>query len=110
MTTPDRGDLIWIDFEPQAGREIQKTRPAIVLSPAYYNGKVHLVVLCPITSRSKGFSFEVPLPNGLPIEGVVVADQVKSMDWDVRRGRVVGKAPQNVLDEVLDKLVTLLRG
>lgn len=110
MITPDRGDLIWIDFEPQAGREIQKTRPAIVLSPAVYNGKTRLLVLCPITSRSKGFPFDVALPEGLPVQGVVVADQVKSMDWEIRKARVVGKAPLDVLEEVLGKLTTLIAG
>jgi mRNA interferase MazF len=110
VTIPDRGDLVWIDFEPQVGREIQKTRPAIILSPAVYNGKSHLVILCPITSRSKGFPFEVALPSGLPVEGVVMSDQVKSMDWEFRRGRVVGRVPPEVLEDVLSKLATLIGG
>lgn len=77
---PDRGDIIWLDFNPQAGREQANRRPALVLSPAEYNGKVRLALLCPITSKVKGYPFEVAIPEGLPVSGVVLADQVKSLD------------------------------
>jgi mRNA interferase MazF len=82
---PDRGDAIWITLDPQAGHEQAGRRPALVLSPASYNEKVGLALLCPITSQVKGYPFEVPIPAGLTVSGVILADQVKSLDWRVRR-------------------------
>lgn len=108
MTAPDRGDLVWISFDPQAGHEQAGHRPAIVLSPIAYNEKVGLALICPVTSRTKGFPFEVPLPVGLPIHGTVLADQVKSLDWKTRGIQPAGKAPPAVIAEVLGKLTTLL--
>ena len=78
---PERGDAVWISLDPQAGHEQAGRRPALVLSPAAYNGRVGLALLCPITNQAKGYPFEVPLPEGLPVTGVVGADQVKSLDW-----------------------------
>ena len=75
--TPDRGDAIWITFNPQAGHEQAGRRPAVVLSPSAYNGKVGLAILCPITSKIKGYPFEVMLPDNLAITGAVLSDQVK---------------------------------
>jgi len=77
---PDRGDVVWITMNPQAGHEQAGRRPALVLSPAAYNGKVGLAILCPITSEVKGYPFEVSLPAGLPVEGVILSDQAKSLD------------------------------
>jgi mRNA interferase MazF len=91
--------------DEQAGR-----RPALVLSPAAYNRRVGLALLCPVTSRLKGYPFEVPLPKGLPLTGVVLADQVKSLDWRARRAEVVGQLPAPEIAEVLAKLGTLLSG
>jgi len=108
VKTPNRGDLIWLSFDPQAGREIQKTRPALVLSPLEYNRKTRLCLLCPVTTQVKGYPFEVPLPSGLPVEGVVLADQVKSLDWTARQASIACQAPQDVLDDVLAKLAALL--
>jgi mRNA interferase MazF len=105
---PDRGHLVWLQFTPQAGHEQAGRRPALVLSPRAYNGKVGLAVCCPITSHVKGYPFEVALPSGLPIAGVVLADQVKSLDWRARRAEPAGTAPPAVVDEVLAKLETLL--
>ena len=105
---PERGDVIWLDFTPQAGHEQQGTRPALVLSPAAYNGKVGLAICCPITSHAKGYPFEVRIPDGLKISGVVLADHVKNLDWKVRRGHLVGRVPDMVVEEVLGKLLTLL--
>jgi mRNA interferase MazF len=82
---PERGHIVWIDLNPQAGHEQAGRRPALVLSPATYNGRVGLALLCPITNRPKGYPFEVSLPTGLPITGVILADQIKSLDWRVRR-------------------------
>jgi mRNA interferase MazF len=86
---PDRGDLIWIRFDPQAGREQAGRRPAVVLSGREYNEKVGLALCCPVTSRAKGYPFEVQLPSGLVVEGVVLSDHVKSLDR--RRGAGSGR-------------------
>jgi mRNA interferase MazF len=105
---PDRGDLVWIHFNPQSGHEQAGRRPALVLSPAAYNGRVGLALLCPITSQVKGYPFEVPLPAGSEIEGVILSDQLKSLDWRAREAEQAGRAPEPVLQEVLGKLSTLL--
>lgn len=77
---PQRGDVVWINFNPQAGHEQAGHRPAVVLSPGMYNDKTHLAILCPITNRVKGYPFEVAIPVGLEVKGVILADQIKSMD------------------------------
>ena len=105
---PERGDLVWITLNPQAGHEQAGRRPAVVLSPVAYNGKVGLAILCPITSRAKGYPFEVSIPDGLPVTGVVLADQVKSLDWRARRAERIGALPATTIAEVLNKLDTLL--
>lgn len=105
---PDRGDIVWLTFNPQAGSEQAGRRPAIVLSPASYNGKVGLAIFCPITSRLKGYPFEVGLPLELPVSGVILADQVKSLGWRSRNAHFVCVAPESVMVEVLQKLATLV--
>lgn len=105
---PDRGDLVWIDFTPQAGHEQAGRRPALVLSPRAYHQRAPFAVVCPITSKAKGYPFEVPLPEGLPIGGVVLADQVKSLDRRVRQLDPAGAVPAPVLQQVLAKLAPLL--
>ena len=105
---PDRGDAIWLTFTPQAGHEQAGRRPALVLSPAAYNGKVGLALLCPITSQVKGYPFEVALPDGLPVSGVVLADQVKSLDWRARNADRIARLPESVTAEVLRRIQTLL--
>lgn len=105
---PDRGDLVWIDFTPQAGHEQAGRRPALVLSPLAYHQRAPFVVVCPITSKVKGYPFEVPLPDGLAIGGVVLADQVKSLDRRVRQLDPAGTVPTPVLQQVLAKLAPLL--
>lgn len=105
---PERGDVIWITLDPQTGHEQRGRRPALVLSPADYNGRVGLALLCPITSKMKGYPFEVPLPDGLPISGVVLADQVKSLDWMERCFVRICTIPKEVVIQVLRKLSTLL--
>ena len=79
-----------------------------MLSPSRYNSKVHLALLCPITNQVKGYPFEVALPAGLPVRGVVLSDQVKSLDWLARDTEIVAKAPQSVVAEVCDRLALLL--
>jgi mRNA interferase MazF len=106
--TPDRGDMVWIAFNPQAGHEQAGRRPALVLSPAAYNSKVGLALFCPITTRIKGYPFEVLLPEGLKINGAVLSDQIKSLDGRVRQAEFICHLPAAALDEVLHKLNTLL--
>jgi len=105
---PDRGDLVWLEFTPQKGHEQAGRRPALVISPRSYNAAAGLALFCPITSRVKGYPFEVLLPRGGPIEGVVLADQVKSLDWRARKARRIGLAPTAVMDETRAKVQTLL--
>ena len=105
---PERGDIVWLQFDPQAGHEQAGKRPALVLSPSAYNGRVGLAVLCPITSQQKGYPFEVALPGGLRIQGVVLADQVRSLDWRFRRAERVDGVPLAVLDETVAKIRVLL--
>jgi mRNA interferase MazF len=105
---PERGDAVWIDFNPQAGHEQAGRRPAIVLSPRSYNEKVGLCLLCPITSRAKGYPFEVVIPNDLRLTGVVLSDQAKSLDWRSRNAEFIVETPKAVTEEVLKKLRSLL--
>jgi mRNA interferase MazF len=105
---PDRGDVVWINMQPQAGHKQSGRRPAIVLSPKIYNDKTNLALLCPITNQIKGYPFEVNIPSGLKFTGVVLADQVKSLDWKSRKAEFCAKAPEGVIFEILQKLKTLL--
>jgi mRNA interferase MazF len=105
---PDRGDVVRVSMNPQAGHEQAGRRPAIVLSPASYNGKVGLAILCPITNQVKGYPFEVALPSDLPVTGVILSDQAKSLDWRARRAQFICKVPPENVLEVLQKLGTLL--
>jgi len=106
--TPERGDIVWLTFTPQAGHEQAGRRPALVLSPGAYNRKVGLAIFCPITSQIKGYPFEVAVPQGLPVSGVVLSDQVKSLDWRARKAEFVCKLPDGVLNVVLKRLGTLV--
>ena len=94
------GDLIKINFDPQAGREQGGCRPALVVSESAYNARSHLALICPITSHAKGYPFEVPLPDDSPIHGVVLADHIKSADLKARDAKHAGTAPREVLDTV----------
>lgn len=105
---PDRGDVIWISLTPQAGHEQAGRRPALVLSPQAYNRKVGLAILCPITSQVKGYPFEVLLPENLPVKGVILSDQVKSLDWQARKAELISAIPQETTREVLQKLSALI--
>lgn len=107
---PERGDAVWLSFDPQVGHERAGRRPAMVVSPAAYNGKVGLALCCPVTSQVKGYPFEVRLPAGLPVGGAVLSDQVKNLDWRVREARFLCALPAEVVDEVLTKLGRLLQG
>jgi len=105
---PERGDLVWFTFDPQAGREQAGRRPALVLSPALYNRRASLALVCPITSQIKRYPFEVRLPDGFAISGVILADHVKSADWTARRAQFVARAPSGVMAEVTAKLRPLV--
>jgi mRNA interferase MazF len=106
---PDSGDIVWVEFNPQAGHEQAGHRPALVLSPAAYNGKVGLAILCPITSQVKGYPFEVKIPDGLEVSGAILSDQVKSLDWKARKAEFACKLPPVTFNEVVQKLSTLIR-
>ncbi len=106
---PDRGDIVWLAFDPQTGHEQAGRRPALVLSPAAYNGKTGLALFCPITSQVKGYPFEVQIPQGLAVSGVLLADQVKSLDWRARQAELAGRVPEEVLQQVLKRVGTLIR-
>ena len=105
---PDAGDLVWLTFEPTAGREQAGRRPVLVLSPRRYNSAAGLAVVCPVTSRQKGYPFEVPLSQGGTLDGVVLVDQLKSLDWRRRRASFIDHAPHGVVQEVRARLRPLL--
>lgn len=105
---PDRGDLVWLHFNPQSGHEQSGKRPALVLSPVQYNRKVGLALFCPVTSKAKGYPFEVRIPQNLLIEGVILSDQIKSLDWRSRQSRLICRVPKQTLDEVLSKINLLI--
>jgi len=105
---PDRGDAVWLAFEPHAGHEQSGRRPAVVISPRRYNGLSGLALLCPVTTQIKGYPFEVVLPPGLPIEGAVLSDQVRSLDWRARKASRICALPSATIDEVVGKLEVLV--
>jgi mRNA interferase MazF len=105
---PERGDVVWLSFSPQLGREQAGRRPALVLSPRRYNERVGLALVCPITSRAKGYPFEVPLRSGATIAGVILADHLRSVDWRARAAEVAGQAPPDVVSEVIARVRPLI--
>lgn len=105
---PNRGDAVWISLNPQAGHEQSGRRPAIILSPEVYNGKVGLAIMCPITNQIKGYPFEVLIPSNAAISGAILSDQVKSLDWRVREAELICQLPENTIAETFQKLSTLL--
>lgn len=102
---PEKGDIVWLDFNPQAGKEQMGRRPALVLSHKAYNDKVGMAIFCPITSRIKGYPFEVKLPVGMGVEGMVLSDQVRNLDWTVRNVGFIEK--MNLLE--VEKVVRLVK-
>ncbi|MBM5799712.1 MAG: endoribonuclease MazF [Cyanobacteria bacterium K_DeepCast_35m_m2_023] len=105
---PDRGDLVWLEFTPQAGSEQRGRRPALVLSPKTYNGKVGLALFCPVTSKIKGYPFEVQLPHGSAVSGVVLSDQLKSLDWSLRKVKFIERTSSDVMAMVTARVLPLL--
>jgi mRNA interferase MazF len=106
---PEKGDIVWLDFNPQTGHEQAGRRPALALSPSVYNSRSGLALFCPITGQIKQYPFEVELPEGLPVTGVVLSDHVKSLDWRARRSDYICTLPVSELNQVLAKLSALLR-
>lgn len=107
-TVPERGDVVWLEFNPRAGSEQAGRRPALVISPKLYNRKAGLAIVCPITSRARGYPFEVELPQGLETTGVILCDQVKSLDGRARRARRFGSVPDSVMEEVTARIIALI--
>ena len=107
---PDAGEVVWLQFNPQAGHEQSGMRPALVLSPAAYNAKTGLMLCCPITSQIKGYPFEVRITGHAKVSGAVLADQVKSLDWRVRRARALTRVADHELAEVRGKIRALVDG
>ncbi len=105
---PERGDLVWLEFTPQAGSEQAGKRPALIMSPKTYNKTVGLALVCPVTSRIKGYPFEVRLPDGLEIGGVILSDQLKSLDWRARKAKLIERAPALLLQQVTSRILPLL--
>jgi mRNA interferase MazF len=105
--TPDRGDIVWLNFNPQTGHEQKGKRPAIVISPKEYNGKVNLGFFCPITSQEKGYPFEVKIKNE-KINGVALSDQVKSLDWTKRNIEYITMVTEEEIKKVIEKINILV--
>ena len=105
---PDRGDVVWLEFSPQAGHEQAGSRPAVVISPGAYNRRVGLALLCPLTTQVKGYPFEVVLPPGLKAKGAILADQIKSLDWRVRKAKLLCRVPPEVMEETLARVLALI--
>lgn len=105
---PRRGDIVWLSFDPQAGHEQAGRRPAFVVSPEAYNRKTGLFLACPITSKIKGYPFEVALPEDLEVGGVILADQIKSLDWKARRAKFAAKTDERMIDEVSALVLPLI--
>ncbi len=106
--TPRRGDVVWLTFDPQAGHEQAGRRPAFVVSPEAYNGKTGRFIVCPVTSRVKGYPFEVPLPSGSTVSGVILSDQIKSLDWKTRRAEFASPTDDVTLEEVVARILPLI--
>lgn len=106
---PGRGDVVWLSFDPQAGHEQAGRRPAFVISPVAYNRQTGLSLVCPITSKIKGYPFEVELPKGMPVSGVILSDQIKSLDWKARKAEFAAATAEPTISEVLSRLHALIR-
>jgi mRNA interferase MazF len=108
VAAPEQGDVVWLNHDPQAGHEQAGHRPALVLSPKAYNAATGLMLCCPITTQVKGYPFEVELVGVKGMKGVVLADQMRSLDWEARGAEKAGRAADDVLSDVLAKLKVLL--
>ena len=105
---PERGDVVWIHLDPQAGREQAGHRPALVLSSRAFNRSLNVIFCCPITRRAKRFEFDVPLPKGLAVKGVILTHHLKALDWRERGARFMARVPDEVVEDVLVMLASIL--
>jgi len=105
---PERGDVVWLHFNPQVGSEQAGRRPALVISPKPYNHRVGLALVCPITTKIKGYPFEVEIPPNMETEGVILCDQIKSLDWRARKAKRIGAVPPSVMQEVTARILALV--
>jgi mRNA interferase MazF len=105
---PEKGDIIWLNFNPQIGHEQSGRRPALVISPQEYNQKTDLAILYPITSHVKGYPFEVKIPDDLEIKGVILSDQIKNLDWKIREAEFICKLPRMSFSETINKISVLI--
>jgi mRNA interferase MazF len=105
---PERGDVVWLDFDPQSGREQAGRRPALVISPASYNGSVGLAIVLPVTNQIKGYPYEVVIPKVYKATGCVLSDQVKSLDWRNRKAALMDRLPESLVSEAVENALTLL--
>ena len=104
---PDKSDVVWLEFDPQSGHEQNGKRPAVVISPKNDNEKSNLALFCPVTSKVKGYPFEVKI-SSKKISGVILSDQIKSLDWKARKAEFIMKASDSIMDDVMSKLKLLL--
>ncbi len=107
---PQRGNIVWINFSPQSGREQAGRRPGLVISRIRYNRRSGLVIVCPITTQIKGYHFEIPIPEGVPVSGVVLADHIKSLDWRTRQADLICQMPAEIVVKVVEAIDELLSG
>ncbi|MDX1950404.1 MAG: endoribonuclease MazF [Rickettsiales bacterium] len=105
---PEKGDIVWLNFEPQAGKEILKRRPAIVLSPKKYNQLTSMFIVCPATTKIKNYPFEVEFSIDKKAKGAFLADQIKSLDWKIRKVKFIKKSDSKTLNEILAKISALI--
>jgi mRNA interferase MazF len=105
---PARGDIVWLDFNPRVGHEQAGKRPALVISPEEYNEKVGLALFCPITSKEKGYPFEIKIDIKNKIKGVILSDQLKSLDWRKRNAKYITRAGKKVMEDVIEKVSLLI--
>ncbi|MBN2160241.1 MAG: endoribonuclease MazF [Spirochaetes bacterium] len=105
---PGRGDIVWLDFTPQSGHEQRGRRPAVVISPKSYNSKTNLALFCPITSKVKGYPFEVSVQSKSKINGVILSDQIKNLDWNARSAELIDCLDEETMDELIAKIRTLI--
>lgn len=106
---PKKGDIVWLNFDPQSGHEQAGKRPALIISPLKYNEKSRLAFVCPITNQKKGYPFEVDLLK-TKTTGVVLSDQLKALDWSARKAELIETCPKEILSAVLEKIQAILEG
>src|SRR5699024_2686437 len=106
MQVPNRGDFIFLDFDPQIGTEQSGRRPAIVLSPERFNRVTGYVTVCPISDTNREWGFHINIPEGFAVEGVIISDQVKNLDWRTRNAQIKGKASNDLINKVVQVIHT----